>query len=283
MRKIEKNKKILSVVLYNFRLEIFITMDVNRKSFVPLYQQVANDLQRKIEEKYYEVGQQLPTEQALMEEYQVSRLTIRKAITLLIEKNFIIIQRGKGTFVKTSVSLEDSMQIQNFRGFYQTLSDQGLDVKIQLLKYEKEIPPNSIAEILGCSKDTKIRTLQRMFYVKEMPIGLMYTFFSPEMTLTEEMVKKLKHDPLTFYRKEYQVNSKHIKCLIEIKNASNEVAKIINIKPNSPILTLNRTFFIRESPLPLLTTQLYLTANSFEFNITSSMNKTDKEDLWDLI
>lgn len=49
------------------------------------YQVIYKDLEKAIHSKEYQVGDFLPTEQELVETFQVSRDTIRKALALLVE------------------------------------------------------------------------------------------------------------------------------------------------------------------------------------------------------
>lgn len=68
-------------------------------SSTPLYQQVANDLRATIERGIYRVGQKIPPEPELSQLYSVSRITVRKAIELLVDEGLLSKRQGKGTFV----------------------------------------------------------------------------------------------------------------------------------------------------------------------------------------
>lgn len=69
----------------------------------PIYRQIADDLRRKIEAGDYEPGQQLPTEDVLMEEYGASRSTVRGAVRELATLSLVDTQHGRGTFVTKPV------------------------------------------------------------------------------------------------------------------------------------------------------------------------------------
>lgn len=81
-------------------------------SSTPLYQQVANDLKTTIENGIYRVGQKIPPEPELSQLYSVSRITVRKAIELLVEDGLLSKRQGKGTFVCQS---EPSRKIRDDR------------------------------------------------------------------------------------------------------------------------------------------------------------------------
>lgn len=70
-----------------------------RRSDRPLYQQIAQDLARRIETGLLPPSAQLPTELELMEEYNASRNTVRDAVKLLITRSLVETRPGQGTFV----------------------------------------------------------------------------------------------------------------------------------------------------------------------------------------
>jgi GntR family transcriptional regulator len=65
----------------------------------PMYQQIADDLRRQIEDGMLERGSKLPTELELREKYDASRNTVRDAIRRLMELHLAETIPGKGTFV----------------------------------------------------------------------------------------------------------------------------------------------------------------------------------------
>ncbi|MEI6666681.1 MAG: GntR family transcriptional regulator [Acidobacteriota bacterium] len=66
---------------------------------VPLYYQLANLLSEKIVSQELRTGDRLPTEVELVEQYGISRITVRQALRLLEEEGLIRREVGRGTFV----------------------------------------------------------------------------------------------------------------------------------------------------------------------------------------
>lgn len=69
----------------------------------PLYQQIAEELRRKIDSGELGPGAQLPTEDDLMEQHHASRNTVRGAIKQLTTRGLVDTLHGKGTFVSERV------------------------------------------------------------------------------------------------------------------------------------------------------------------------------------
>ena len=65
-----------------------------------LYQSVYTDLKSNILNKTYPIGTLIPTESELEDIYSVSRTTIRKAISLLVNEGLLSVKRRKGIDIK---------------------------------------------------------------------------------------------------------------------------------------------------------------------------------------
>lgn len=64
-------------------------------------------------EKRFSIGDQLPNENALSAELNISRTTLREAIRILVTNDILEIKRGTGTFVKKDVDSQETMQSLN--------------------------------------------------------------------------------------------------------------------------------------------------------------------------
>ncbi|MGB0684374.1 MAG: GntR family transcriptional regulator [Magnetovibrionaceae bacterium] len=66
---------------------------------MPLYQQVAVALRRRIEDGHWRLKQQISTLEELEREFKVARVTVRQAVDLLEQEGLVERKQGKGTFV----------------------------------------------------------------------------------------------------------------------------------------------------------------------------------------
>ncbi|NIK70354.1 GntR family transcriptional regulator [Paenibacillus sp. BK720] len=69
------------------------------ESSKPMYERIFEALREDIMEKKYVPGDRVPSEKELGDEYNVSRITSKKALELLANEGFIIRQPGRGSFV----------------------------------------------------------------------------------------------------------------------------------------------------------------------------------------
>lgn len=93
---------------------------INKFSNVPLYSQLKNLIIDKIENGEYPEDSKIPSEQELCDMYNISRPTVRQAITELTNNGYLYKEKGKGTFVAPSKSRID---IKNYSGFTDSILD----------------------------------------------------------------------------------------------------------------------------------------------------------------
>lgn len=74
-----------------------VTSSVDLESPDPFYRQIAGILRARIEDGTYR--RMLPSEPALVEEFDVSRNTVRAALQALADDGLVLRVRGKGTYV----------------------------------------------------------------------------------------------------------------------------------------------------------------------------------------
>jgi DNA-binding GntR family transcriptional regulator len=72
---------------------------IDREGATPLYEQVADALADRIREGKLLPNRPLPSEHRIMQEFEVSRGTVRHAVALLRERGLVVTVPGRGTFV----------------------------------------------------------------------------------------------------------------------------------------------------------------------------------------
>ena len=92
---------------------------LDKESAVPLYEQLKLSLSKKIEEHVLQEGERLPSEAELCAEFDVSRITVRRAVDELVEEGVLERRQGKGTFVASSrMSVQMMPMNEVVQGFY---------------------------------------------------------------------------------------------------------------------------------------------------------------------
>lgn len=152
-----------------------LTKGIDRNSNKPVYAQLAEIIHQQILAGVFAPGERLPSEAMLVEGYDVSPMTVRRAINYLAAQDVITTAQGKGTFVK-SVELEDA-------AFY--LRD--------------------ISEIFGDDQETTIKVIEARFIVADARIARKLQVCPGEKVIFMRRLLSIEDTP-AFYHRGYLVN-----------------------------------------------------------------------------
>jgi GntR family transcriptional regulator len=133
--------------------------EIDSGSFIPAYFQLASILHREIMSGDLRPGDRVPSENELSEQYDLSRMTTRKAITLLAEKGVVRREKGKGTYVNPP-RVEGGLFL--IPDFHDEMKMQGLSPDVKLLGVKLLPAGKQVAAKLGLRKGEKLIYLERI-------------------------------------------------------------------------------------------------------------------------
>ncbi len=155
-------------------------MVVDPTSGRPAYQQIADELRRRIQTGVLEPGSKLPTEVELMSEYGVSRVVARLAVGVLRTEGLIYSRQGKGTFVREERPIR-RVAGDRYRHDLAQIKRHGITWdQYRLDKDFQVIPaPSDVAELLGLDPELDTLVLQRrfVFYANDRPQQLSWSYY----------------------------------------------------------------------------------------------------------
>lgn len=146
------------------------------EAVMPLYRKIYLDIKQQINNNSLKSGDKLPSEQFLCEQYQVSRITVRKALKLLTDERLIVTVQGKGSYVNLKKMTGKLDQIQGFSEFALSRDKTG---KPEILK--REILKNPVvAKALLLSENADLVYIKRLFLIADVPIAIDEAWLSAE-------------------------------------------------------------------------------------------------------
>lgn len=143
---------------------------LKKNSSVALYQQLADDIKSQIQSGELMPGDQIMTEIELSAMYDVSRITVRNAIQILVDDGILIRQQGKGTFVAEQKRLSRDMGI--FMGFTQSCILDGKKPSTRVLTEELVPARPSDVRDLHLQEGEKVIRIVRLRYCDDIPVVL---------------------------------------------------------------------------------------------------------------
>jgi GntR family transcriptional regulator len=155
-------------------------MSFNKNLPVQLHYQLTNALRENIQSGEWNIGDLFLTDREIMEKYNVSATTVRRAIMQLVSEGWLERKRGKGTFILKEPLKEDLMQL---TGFFEEMYNQGLqpsaDIHFQDLI---EVTDTLVKQfpLLGVFKSKQLVLLEKVHKVNGKPLFYVQSFWWPE-------------------------------------------------------------------------------------------------------
>ncbi len=158
---------------------------LDKKGQTPLYIQLMNIIQKKIEDGIYPEGTAIPSERELCNMYEVSRITVRQAIQLAVSEGLLVRRPGKGTYVSTRKLVQS---LQHITLFDKTLIEQGLFPRTSVIEIKNIMAPTKVYKALDISKRLPLVRITLLGIAESEPLAIYVSHFRPE--LGEHMAKK---------------------------------------------------------------------------------------------
>lgn len=217
---------------------------LDETSVVPLYYQLKEILIEKIKDGSWKEGNSVPSERVLMEEYKVSRATVRKALDELTIEGLIYKKKGLGTFVSKS------KVIQNLVGelsFVHQVKKQGLLPSSKVLYCGIEMKLSErIKECLRLNEFQEVFKILRVRYADHEPL-ILETLYVPQEYSPDLLEEDLEQLAIFQYLEENcNLHLTHSTLEIEPVIISEFEAIQLDTLASSPALLLERILYTKE-------------------------------------
>ena len=231
---------------------------------IPLYVQLKDKLLKDIKENY-KVGDIIPAEIKIEKQYEVSRITVRKAIEELVKDNVLEKKQGRGTFVKEQKVLYDANSIGSLT---QRLAKQKDILKTKSIEFQIIENEHYVKDLLKCDK---LLCIKRTRLLNNIPFALMLNYL--DLTKVPELENKYNIESLyTFLQNEYNIEFYNAKETVEAKNATKEEAEKLEIHKRDALLSLHRLSYDKNNN-PVEYSDIVIKADMYKHIIILSNDK----------
>ncbi|HEX4252108.1 MAG TPA: GntR family transcriptional regulator, partial [Pseudonocardia sp.] len=205
---------------------------------VPLYFQVASQLERAIESGELPPGSRMDNEIALAEELGLSRPTMRQAIQYLVDKGLLVRKRGVGTHVARARVRRDV----GLTSLFDDLSESGQSPSTEVISHAVRPVTGVLASALEVPEGTEVLALQRLRRARGEPLAIMrnYVRLLAQAELTEE---RLRGHGLYELLRAAGVTLAAAQQSIGARRATTAEARLLDETRGAPVLTVRRTTF----------------------------------------
>ncbi|MFJ5260017.1 GntR family transcriptional regulator [Streptomyces sp. NPDC088387] len=210
---------------------------LDRASPVPLYHQLAQQLEAAIEGGALPPGNLLGNEIDLSNRLGLSRPTVRQAIQSLVDKGLLIRRRGVGTQV-VHRQVKRPLELSSL---YDDLEAAGQQPATHVLRNEAVPATDDVAAALGVPEGTEVVVLERLRLTHGLPVAFLCNYL-PAALLTADTLR-LESTGLYRMMRAAGVSLHSAHQTVGARSASPEEAALLDERPGAALLTMRRTAY----------------------------------------
>src|SRR5882757_9996013 len=164
-----------------------LPIQIDRSSPVPLYHQLAEQLTAAITDGRLRPGDAFENEIGMSDRLSLSRPTVRRAISELVNKGLLVRRRGIGTTVANQIVHRRA----ELTSLYDDLQREGRTPHTDVLSLVCESHDERAAEALGLPPGTPLVSIVRLRYAGDLPLAILRNWLPPAMNdLTADELEK---------------------------------------------------------------------------------------------
>ncbi|QBD78799.1 GntR family transcriptional regulator [Ktedonosporobacter rubrisoli] len=218
-----------------------------RNSPLPRYYQLKEVMREKIRSGEWKPGDLIPSERELGEQYGISRMTARQAITELVNEGLFYREQGKGTFVSRH---KITQQLIRLTGFTEDIQARGQRPSTKTLSAQMVLADEATAERLHVKQGRQLFRLHRLRLADDEPLAIetsLICFIGCEKLLEDDLEQNSLYQLL---ETKYGLPPIEAEQELEAGLASNDEAQVLRIPVGSPVLFTRRTTYTeRNQPI----------------------------------
>lgn len=220
---------------------------INKNTPIPLYFQLKSIILKYIHEGKLKPGDAIPTEMELAQIFDISRTTIRQAITELVMEGYLTRIKSKGTFVQKPRIRQE--YIRSVHASHEHIRQQNMVPRTKILELYETKADDEIAEELKIAPGTPVIKMMRLRFANEDPILYTENYLSmlAKDILNVDMEKCGLFEFLD--RKNETRITKSVRTLSAVA-ANEEDARLLNMQVGEPI-QLSKSISYNQDNIPI--------------------------------
>lgn len=239
------------------------TISLDRDSPIPLYFQIAQQIESAIEGGELKPGETISSEFELAELLRVSRPTIRQAIQQLFLKGYVVRRRGIGTVVihrRIHRSASTS-------SFFDALVSSGRRPRTEVLSLTVEPASSDVAAVLQIATGTSVLSVSRIRYADDEPIALMSNHIPMDIFDGVPTKSQLESESLYSLIRSRGIELDYANQEIAARGATPKESSALKASRGATLLTMTRTAYDTTGRAIELGQHVYL-ADRYSFEMT---------------
>lgn len=229
---------------------------LDENDHAPLYRQLQRSLRAAIEQKILAHDDALPAERDLAEEFQISRITVRKAIEGLVNEGLLTRRQGAGTFVTARVEKSFS----KLSSFTEDMISRGRTPHSEWINCSTGTVTPEESLTLGLSPGSPVHRFNRIRFADNEPMALEYSTVPAFALPARDAVKTSLYEALEM------TGHRPVRALQRLRAVlfTPEQAGLLKVAPRDAGLLIERRGFLPDGRV-VEVTQSYYRGDAYDF------------------
>lgn len=241
-------------------------IDLEINSFIPLYQQLYDNIRKQISAGIYKPGEKIPSEGDLCKEFNVSRITVRNALDELVKEDILFKKRGKGTYVTIPERIEATCAGNSF-----TNSCHRINAKpsTKIISTSVEKANKYASEALNIKQEDKVICIKRLRLIDDVPVIFEVDYFRIDymFLLKEELEDKSLMEVIS---KNISTPPKRVEDIFEVKYSNKEYSNYLKCASNMPLLKVRQLVYTENNDV-LYYNEQHIRSDKYKYAVSAQI------------
>lgn len=245
---------------------------------VPLYYQIENILRERIAVGRYSLHEPFATEAQLIEEFQVSRITVRTALAALAQDGLISRRRGKGTIVAGKVQHRAPTRL---RGFIEDILTMVQKSEVKVLDFDFVNASTPILNSLRLKLGERPLRVEKIRLIDNEPFSHVLNYVPPGIAKRIRRKKMEKFPLLQILESEFGIRAESGGQEITASIADPRLASLLNVMVGAPLLKIERTVYdVHQHPIEYVIVHYRADRYSYSVNLKRLRSRKHGNGQW---
>lgn len=217
---------------------------IHRELPAPIHAQISEAFRTRMASGEWPAHYRLKSEPDLAAELGVSRGTLRRALSTLIDEGLLQQVRGRGTFV-TATTIEPAIA-QRLSTLSEDLAGQGVATSTQVLVSALEVPPRPIAALLEVPNGGSVLRLERVRSTETGPVALLHNYVRADLAPGIDRIDFQREGLFASLEGRYGLTIATARRTFSAEAAGDEVAARLDLSPGTPVQYLEQITYLAD-------------------------------------